>query len=367
MSLDVTLQTDPGAISDDPVTEARRQIEICNACRYCEGFCSVFPAITRDKVFADGDITQLANLCHNCRGCYYACQYTAPHEFDLNLPAALAQARVESWERLAWPAGLGRLFQTHGMALIAAMVLGTALMILAISALPGDGEGFYAWLGHGAMVAIFLPAFLLPLLSSGIGLRRYWAEVGGGRITLAMLRGALSSTGRMTNLSGGQGQGCNFEKEDRYSPARRHVHQAVMYGFLLCFASTASGTVLHYVFDAPAPYGIWSLPKLLGVPGGLLLVIGCAGMIALKRKADPALGAPGRASGEQGFIWLLGFVALTGLLLYVLRDTALTGVMLALHLGSVLTFFLLTPYTKMAHGFFRFAALLRDAQETARR
>ena len=28
MSLDVTLQTDPGAISDDPVQEARRQIEI---------------------------------------------------------------------------------------------------------------------------------------------------------------------------------------------------------------------------------------------------------------------------------------------------------------------------------------------------
>ena len=103
MSLDVSLQTDPGAISDDPVMEARRQIEICNACRYCEGFCSVFPAITRDKVFADGDITQLANLCHNCRGCYYACQYTAPHEFDLNLPRALATARVESWERLAWP------------------------------------------------------------------------------------------------------------------------------------------------------------------------------------------------------------------------------------------------------------------------
>ena len=28
--------------------EARRQIEICNACRYCEGFCSVFPAMTRN-------------------------------------------------------------------------------------------------------------------------------------------------------------------------------------------------------------------------------------------------------------------------------------------------------------------------------
>jgi citrate/tricarballylate utilization protein len=363
MSLDVTLQTDPGAISADPVEEARRQIEICNACRYCEGYCAVFPAITRDKVFTDGDITQLANLCHNCRGCYYACQYTAPHEFDLNLPRALAEARVESWERFAWPNGLARTFQSNGGALTAALVVGTALMFLAIAAFPGEGEGFYAWLGHFAMLAIFLPAFILPLFAVGVGLRRYWREVGGCRVTLADLRDATVSAGQLRNLSGGQGQGCNFEKGDRYSDARRHVHQAVMYGFLLCFASTVSGTVLHYLFDMPAPYGFWSLPKLLGVPGGILLVIGCAGMIALRRKADPDLGAPGRASGESAFIWLLGFVGLSGLLLYAASGTGLTGPLLALHLGGVLAFFLLTPYSKMAHGFYRLAALVREAQD----
>ena len=29
-------------MSSDTIQEARRQIEICNACRYCEGYCSVF-------------------------------------------------------------------------------------------------------------------------------------------------------------------------------------------------------------------------------------------------------------------------------------------------------------------------------------
>lgn len=363
MSLDVTLQTDPGILSSDPVEEARRQIEICNACRYCEGFCSVFPAITRDKVFADGDITQLANLCHNCRGCYYACQYTAPHEFDLNLPRALAAARADSWERFAWPDGLARTFQARGEALAAALVLGTALMFAAIAALPGGGTGFYAWLGHGALVAIFLPAFVLPLAVICVGLRRYWTEVGGLRVTWADLKCAAVSAGRLKNLSGGQGQGCNFEKEERFSDARRHMHQAVMYGFLLCFAATASGTVLHYVFDMQAPYGFWSAPKLLGVPGGILLSIGSAGMLMLRRKADPELGTPGRGSGERGFIWLLGFAGLSGLLLYAAQDSWLTGPLLALHLGGVLALFLLTPYSKMAHGFYRFAALVRDAQD----
>jgi citrate/tricarballylate utilization protein len=58
----------------DWIGEARRQVEICNACRYCEGYCSMFPAMTRQRSCADGDITQLASRCHNCRGCDVACQ-----------------------------------------------------------------------------------------------------------------------------------------------------------------------------------------------------------------------------------------------------------------------------------------------------
>ena len=30
-----------------PEAEVARQLQICNACRYCEGFCAVFPAMTR--------------------------------------------------------------------------------------------------------------------------------------------------------------------------------------------------------------------------------------------------------------------------------------------------------------------------------
>ena len=362
MSLDVSLQTDPETLSADPTQEARRQIEICNACRYCEGFCAVFPAITRQKVFADGDVTQLANLCHNCRGCYYSCQYTEPHDYAVNLPRALAEARTESWERLAWPGGLARVFQRNGVVLAAALVAGFALMFLAVAALPGEGEGFYAFLSHGAMVAIFAPAFLLPLAALAVSLRRYWREVDGWGVSWADLRQALASAAALRNLSGGQGQGCNFEHGDRYSDTRRWMHQAVMYGFLLCFASTSSATVLHYVFGWEAPYGFWTPPKLLGVPGGILLTIGAAGLIWLKGRSDPALGAPGRRSGEYAWIGLLLFVGLTGLVLYAARGTGAVPLLLALHLGGVLAFFVLTPYSKMVHGFFRFAALVRDAQ-----
>jgi citrate/tricarballylate utilization protein len=69
----------------------------------------------RERVFSDGDITQLANLCHNCRGCYYACQYTEPHEFAINIPRALAEVRTESWARYAWPVSFHGAFQRSGV------------------------------------------------------------------------------------------------------------------------------------------------------------------------------------------------------------------------------------------------------------
>ncbi len=351
-------------MSLDILQETRRQVEICNACRYCEGYCAVFPAITRDRAFADGDLTQLANLCHNCRGCYYACQYTAPHEFDLNLPAVLAQVRTDSWERLAWPGPVARLFQRSGVALAAAMVLGLAVIFWIMQVWqPSGGEGFYAYLAHTVMVAIFLPAFLFPLLAIALSLRAYWREVNGAWPRVSQITQALRDAGRMRNLDGGQGQGCNFESGDRYTNARRHAHQAVMYGFLLCFASTSVATFMHYFLNMPAPYSLFSLPKLLGISGGLLLVVGCIGLAVLKTKADPDLGDRRVWGGEMGFILLLGFVGLSGLVLYAATGVpTAVPVLLALHLGSVLSFFLLMPYSKMVHGFFRQAALVRDVQ-----
>jgi len=347
----------------DLIQEARRQTEICNACRYCEGYCSVFPALHAKRAFSDGDITQLANLCHNCRGCYYACQYAAPHEFDLNLPAALAEVRQASWEQFAFPNRLAASFQKNGMAIaIFATLCFAALFGLARWLGQGAGAGFYGVLSHNLMVAIFTPAFLLPLISIALGLRRYWVAVGGKPVAFGDVMQAFLAAANMRNLAGGHGDGCNFEDEDRFTHARRMAHQLVLFGFLLCFASTAAGTILHYVFNMPAPYGLFSLPKLLGVPGGLMLTAGALWLFILKLRADPALGALAARSGEFGFIALLGFVGFSGLALYGLGQTALMPTLLALHLGAVLAFFLLTPYTKMAHGFYRLAALVRDAQ-----
>ncbi len=359
--------------TDASISEARRQLEVCNACRYCESLCSVFPAVNRERAFSAATITQLANLCHNCRGCHYACQYSAPHEFAINLPNVLAEVRQDSWQDSAVPGFMAKAFHRSGAALSAAVVVGFALLLWLIqklAATPEIGdffgadatEGFYALLPHNAMVAIFMPALLLPALAIAISIRRFWKEVGGTPITLTHLRGALASVAKMRNLAGGQGEGCNFEDEDRFSNARRGYHQATMVGFLLCFAATSVATLMHYLFDLQAPYTLLSLPKLLGVTGGVLLSAGTLGLGWLKLQADPELADRRVWGGEMGFIVLLFLVSSSGLALYLGAATPWLAELLALHLGSVLAFFLLMPFSKMIHGFYRLTALIREQQ-----
>ena len=52
--VDLRAMLDPAASG-----EVRRIMQICNACRYCEGFCAVFPAMERRRLFTDGDVSYL--------------------------------------------------------------------------------------------------------------------------------------------------------------------------------------------------------------------------------------------------------------------------------------------------------------------
>ncbi len=348
---------------DSHIEEAQRQLTTCNACRYCEGFCSVFPAVHRLTHFSENDTIQLSNLCHNCRACHYACQFTEPHEYNINIPQALADVRVESYAKFNKPQVFSKLFQFHGVSIVALLLLSLTAIMLVSTGRPADGgANFYSYMSHNIMVLIFAPVFVLPLFAIALGVRSYWKTVGGKSVSLTHIKLTIANIAGMKNLSGGQGQGCNFENEDRYSNARRYYHQFAAYGFLLCFLSTSTATVLHYLFNMPAPYAWYSLPKLFGISGGIGLVIGCGGLALLKLRADSNLGAQRVWGAEMAFILLLGFTGLSGLVLYLLTGHAAVKYALAVHLSAVLSLFLLMPYSKMVHGFYRLAAILREMQ-----
>src|SRR5690606_21904578 len=92
-----------GAVSL-PATEAEaaRKLQVGIACRYCEGFWAMFPAMTQRLMFEKADVHYLANLCHNCGACLHACQYAPPHEFGINVPQVMAQVRGQTYKDYAW-------------------------------------------------------------------------------------------------------------------------------------------------------------------------------------------------------------------------------------------------------------------------
>ena len=91
-------------MTSDPIfRKAEHEMVVCNACRYCEAYCPVFQAMEQRVTFTSGDLNYLANLCHNCGECLYACQYAPPHEFGIDVPKTLSKLRVDSYESMAWP------------------------------------------------------------------------------------------------------------------------------------------------------------------------------------------------------------------------------------------------------------------------
>jgi citrate/tricarballylate utilization protein len=356
-------------------SEVARQLQICNGCRYCEGFCAVFPAMTRRLEFGKADIHYLANLCHNCGACLHACQYAPPHDFAINVPKAMATVRGQTYADYAWPPAMGSLYQRNGLTLSLALAASLSLfMLLALQMngtlwgpTPQNGQqGFYAIFPHNFMVSLFAPVFLWAVLALGMGVRKFWRDVtpatSGAALSTPAAAEATHDALKLKYLGGGHGDGCNNE-DDAFTLARKRMHHLTFYGFMLCFAATSVATLYHYVLDWPAPYDFTSLPKILGTVGGIALAWGTLGLWRLNLARDPSHGDIQQRPMDRGFIALLFLISVSGLALMLSKNSMTMPSLLALHLGLVMALFLTLPYGKFAHGIFRMASLLRFSVE----
>ena len=372
---------DATQLAGTPEHEVARQMQICNACRYCEGFCAVFPAMTRRLDFTQHDVHYLANLCHNCGACLHACQYAPPHEFAVNVPQAMAKVRVKTYQDYAWPQAFAGAYKRNGLTLSLALAAGLALFFILAVAMnkslwhaPLAGN-FYSIFPHNLMVIVFGSVFGFAIAALAVGIIRFWKEqnfkqneslagikYAQSAIKKEVLKESTQAALTLKYLDGGHGEGCHNEDES-WTKLRRVFHHLTFYGFMLCFAATSVGTIYHYAFNWIAPYGYASLPKFLGITGGIMLLIGPAGLFWLKTRRHPMHGDAQQNPMDYGFIALLFAVSFTGLALMLARHTPALALLLCIHLGCVMAFFLTMPYGKMAHGFYRCAALLKFSIE----
>ncbi|KGF71287.1 tricarballylate utilization protein B [Hoeflea sp. BAL378] len=354
----------------DNLKEAERLMTVCNSCRYCEGLCAVFPAMELRRDFADADLNYLANLCHGCGACYADCQFSPPHEFNVNVPQTLAKVRADSYRTYAWPKAFQPMFDRNGTAIAVVTAVSVAAFILGFAlwhdpaVLTSDSGQFYRLMPHNAMAGLFGAISLYALLAIVMGFRAFWKDIGAGSVSAGSgltLWQATKDAAGLRYLDGG-GVGC-YNEDEKPTDNRRLFHHLTFYGFMLCFAATTTGTIYHYFLDWPAPYGWTELPKLFGIPGGIGLVVGPAGLMHAKLKRHKDMLDPARFGMDTAFLAMMFMTGLTGLALMVVRETPAMGVTLAIHLGVVFALFATMPYGKFMHGFYRFGALALYAAE----
>jgi citrate/tricarballylate utilization protein len=359
---------------EDLLVEGKRQLDICNSCRYCEGYCAVFPSLERRIDLTKADMVQLANLCHDCRQCLYACMYAPPHEFGVNPPQLFAMLRREHADELSsFSVGLKR----HERRPLVAGLLFVAASFAVILVLAGSTVGLsglfathhraaspYSVLSYPAILAVGMASLAIGVLLLAVEGHRFWRASGArGRPSLAEIGRAFGSAAVLTNLGGG-GEGCAYPGEEG-SPARRHAHIAVAWGFTLCLFATIAAAILQDFLGDEPPYGWISAPVLLGVVGGAGLVLGSLTLAFEKSRVDPAATDAASVFREYAFLWALFLLGAGGLLALFTRTTPVYGLVLALHLATVFACFVLAPFTKFTHALYRLLALVRDERERA--
>src|SRR5260370_3985612 len=237
--------------------EADRLMTVCNSCRYCEGLCAVFPAMEMRRAFSDGDLNYFANLCHACGACYTDCQFSPPHEFNVNVPKTLAIARAESYAAYAWPRALSGAFARNGLTISIIAALSVAGFIFGFAALndrqvllgihTGPGA-FYALMPHNAMAALFGAAFIYAIVALAMCGRAFWRDIGEPIGMLAhpgALWPAIQGAGQLRSRGGG-GVGC-VNEDERPTDHPKIYHHLTFYRFVLSFSSTCVPTLHHFL------------------------------------------------------------------------------------------------------------------------
>lgn len=359
----------------DLMEDGKRQMELCNACRYCEGYCAVWQAIEWRRDFSDTDMTYLANLCHDCRDCYYACPFTTPHEFGINPPQLFAGLREETYRKYAWPGkwakalgdSVAGFWATFVFAII--FVIGFVFANSGFDGLfsPQTGDGaFYVFFPENLMIGVFVALGLWMVAGWGIGAKRYWHDIRSAKsekdkVLFNDIKKATLYAASLKYLDG-EGAGCTYPSEEP-AKARRTFHHLVGYGFLLDLASTTLASFYAHFLHIPAPYPLLHPVVILGSVGGIMLIIGLCGLLYLKSKSDKEVNDEKAVKTGSAFTWALLLVAVTGMVLLAFRETGAMTMLLAIHLGSVAALFFTAPYSKFSHFVYRYLSLVNFAQE----
>ncbi|MCG3109437.1 hypothetical protein L3N51_01729 [Metallosphaera sp. J1] len=350
-------------VVSDLFSEAQRQYTICNACRHCEGFCPVWDTISLRTLISENDIRYFAYLCHDCRDCFYACPYSVPHEFSLNIPKVNSQVRSTIHKSVVNSNLFSKI--TSNITTISIVIAAIVFVINALfiyiyegsSALFGTKTTFYEVIPDiyikiiGLALGIYALAFMI-----GLGIK-YWKSIGEDLNDLFKLKIHLSTFSEEVahKWFRGGGVGCDYPNS-KGSISRMLAHSLLVGGFVLDFIATVIASIYQNILHVNPPYPVSSPVVITGVVGGLLILLSVFSLIILKNKSNKMLIDREMISMDGWLLYILLFISITGLLLLLLRNQPFMGVLLILHLSITVPLFVLAPFSKLTHIVYRYLA-----------
>ena len=349
---------------DRTMEDAVRQFTICNACRYCEGYCPVWPEVHSGNIITRNDVLYYSNLCYDHRDCYYACPYVPDaHEFKINIPEVTRKIRKKTYEELTFNLNISLEKKIAlSLILVVPIMLGWIFTFNNIYS-PGP-ISFYKLVPKYLLIAVssILSLYLLSMLAvAGIryrrlvidGLDRGDRNTGVGIAGITTLLNVLAHKWfRKIHYPG--------EKE---SNVRFGFHLLIFYGFLMDILSTTLGFIYEDILAIPSPFPFNNPAVIAGVTGGLMLTVG--GLLGLVARFSSWNKQPFMTVEGFDFLLILEFfvVALTGLLTLLFRYTAGSEevyLMLLIHYSAIYTMYITAPFsTNVLHIIVRLMSLNR--------
>jgi quinone-modifying oxidoreductase subunit QmoC len=348
----------------------------CFQCGTCSATCNLSPDTDpfprkemawaawgmKDRLLRDPDVW----LCYHCNDCSTICpRGGGPGD-------VLAAVREECVKHYAVPQFLSRWV---GQPQAVPFLLGIPAALLALALFVVNQLGitkevelgkdiiypYSSMLPHWLLNSFFGVFSLLALLSVAVGVRRFWRAMkdGAGQAATAPPAKSLSAS-ILTVLK-------NVFTHDKFATCEKErsrfwSHTFVFYGFL------ALSLVSFWVVTAKVnpliqgefiyPFNFFSPWKMLANIGGLAVLGGC-GLMIWDRLKD------GEAGSGSYFDWALiatlVIVVLTGFIaetLHIIHLEPHRHIAYFVHLVFVFSLLIYVPYSKLAHIFYRTAALV---------
>lgn len=334
----------------------------CYQCATCSVVCNVTPDESpfprKEMIWAQWGLKEKFQgnpdvwLCHQCNDCTAYCPRGAkPGE-------VLGAIRKQTIKQYSAPAVLVDIVNNQKLMplifLVPAVLLAVLLSIAGTFGIPEGDVIFSQFASTPFLQLVFTPALIFGFAVGALGVKKFWSDMKlANGVTSGDLKGSIIATTKQV-LGHEKFKSCDFSK-DRYTS-----HMLMFYSFIALGIATAFGVLYIDVLGMHSPFrlGYGTPVKIFGIAGAIAILAGTLLMINNRFKDQEKLGL------GSYFDWLLlgiiGVVGLSGILAYLTRLAGIGAVaypIYFIHLVFIFSLFIYLPFSKLAHMFYRAAAM----------